>query len=275
MAYMRIETSVPRHWKFLQAGPAACWLWTCGLAYCQDGLTDGFIPDEAVAHLGVNGARVLSMRLVAARLWETRPNGFQVHDYLDWNRAAEDIRAIKDERRRAGAHGGKASALNRKAESGTQERQPNSQHDAEANVKQSAEANAQHPLNPSVSVAVAVAEAVSRDSTSPPTASLALPVENSKPPRGGDGRAEGSPQQHPKSLEPSAKGSFGVVRNLAIQSIADAPKVDDVELIERVKHDCARLGIDYQGDVVHRAVASARSYVLIHGVPAASTVAAS
>ena len=44
MAWVRIESSVARHKKFQQAGPAASWLWLCGLLYCQEGLTDGVIP---------------------------------------------------------------------------------------------------------------------------------------------------------------------------------------------------------------------------------------
>ena len=57
MAWLKIESSVARNRKFVQAGPAPSWLWVCSLAYCQEGLTDGYIPREALPYLGVkNGA---------------------------------------------------------------------------------------------------------------------------------------------------------------------------------------------------------------------------
>jgi len=142
LAYIRVESSVSRHRKFLQAGPAASWLWLCGLAYCQEGLTNGFIPSEAIDHLGVKGARPLSEKLVSAQLWDTATDGWHVHDYLDWNKDAASVRAIQQERRRAGAEGGKASGETRRNE---------------ANPKQVAEAKPKQPANPSTDIAVATA----------------------------------------------------------------------------------------------------------------------
>lgn len=107
MAYVLLETSVPRHLKFLAAGPEASWLWVCGLSYCQDGLTDGFIPDSAIEYLGVKRARMLARLLVSARLWETAPGGWQMHDYLDHNKAAEEVRQIRKRRREGGKLGGR------------------------------------------------------------------------------------------------------------------------------------------------------------------------
>jgi hypothetical protein len=109
MAWVRIEASVPRHWKFQQAGPAASWLWLCGNAYCQDGLTDGFIPVEALPFLGVKGPTPLVKRLLEARLWEACEGGWLVHDYLAHNKPASEIRRIQADRHAAAVNGGKAS----------------------------------------------------------------------------------------------------------------------------------------------------------------------
>lgn len=107
MAWLKIESSVARHRKFVQAGPAAAWLWVCGLAYCQEGLTDGFIPREALAYLGVKNLRPLVSHLVAAGLWDEVDDGWQVHDYLAHNKPASEIRRINSERRAGGKLGGR------------------------------------------------------------------------------------------------------------------------------------------------------------------------
>lgn len=135
MAWIKVESSVSRNRKFVKAGPAASWLWVCGLAYCQEGLTDGFIPTEALDFLGVKHARRLSLQLVLAHLWDVADGGWRVHDYLGHNKPASDVRRLQDERRTAGAQGGKASGESRRAE---------------ATAKQHAEANAKQPANPAV-----------------------------------------------------------------------------------------------------------------------------
>lgn len=99
MPHVRIETSVPRHPKFLKAGPVACWLWLCGNCYCQDGLTDGFIPREVVPSLGLPVSR-LALRdaiskLVDVRLWDACDGGWRVHDYLEHNNSADHVRTIR------------------------------------------------------------------------------------------------------------------------------------------------------------------------------------
>ena len=109
MAYIQVEASVRTHKKFLKAGPAPSWLWLCGLAYCQEGLTDGFIPTEALMYLGVKNAKQLAAHLVAANLWEVVEGGWQVHDYLQYNKSAATVNGIKKTKREAGKAGGLAS----------------------------------------------------------------------------------------------------------------------------------------------------------------------
>src|SRR3990167_2110813 len=114
MAWIKVESSVARNRKFVKAGPAPSWLWLCGLAYCQEGLTDGFIPTEALSFLGVKPARPLASPLVLARLWVDVDGGWQVHDYLEHNKPASEVRRIQGERKVAGIHGGKASGESRR-----------------------------------------------------------------------------------------------------------------------------------------------------------------
>ena len=145
MSWVRVDSSVPRNPKFLRAGASASWLWLCGLAYCQQGLTDGFIPIEALHTLGVlskEHPEKLAERLVQARLWNVsshpEPVGWWVHGYLNHNRSADQVANIKAEKQAAGKRGGEASGRSRV-------------------LKQSAEALDQnmvkHSANPSTSTA--------------------------------------------------------------------------------------------------------------------------
>ena len=109
MAHIQVEASVRTHRKFLQAGPAASWLWLCSVGYSQDGLTDGFIPFEAINYLGVKAPQNLKAKLVEVGLWEQVEGGWQIHDYAKHNRTAAQVNSIKQAKRTAGAAGGRAS----------------------------------------------------------------------------------------------------------------------------------------------------------------------
>ena len=141
MAWIRVESSVARNQKFLKAGPAASWLWLCGLTYCQEGLTDGFIPVSALPLLGVTGtgkqspSRLASL-LVLACLWDARDDGsgWDVHDYLKHQKSAAEMRAFQHARSKAGANGGRASWGKREANA-----EANAEARAEAGTKARAE----------------------------------------------------------------------------------------------------------------------------------------
>jgi hypothetical protein len=132
MAYIQVEASVRTHKKFLKVGPAASWLWLCGVGYCQDGLTDGFIPAEALKYLGVKAPSSLKDQLVAVGLWDEAPGGWLVHDYLQHNKSAAAVADVKHSKRAAGAAGGRASGEARR----------------EAHSEAGASAGAEAPIEP-------------------------------------------------------------------------------------------------------------------------------
>lgn len=105
MAWLRIDDRVRTHPKLVAAGPAAAWFWFCGICYCREHLTDGVIPRGIVATLapGVRGTKALADRLVAAGLWHVHPDGYEVHDFLDWNptRASVEAQRAADRARKA------------------------------------------------------------------------------------------------------------------------------------------------------------------------------
>lgn len=106
MAWVRLDDQAPRNNKMLKAGPAACWLWVCGIAHSQSQLTDGFISLEALPMIGVAGmtrCRKLADELVKIGLFDKAEDGYVVHDYLDHNPSKASVmmrRAEDSERKR-------------------------------------------------------------------------------------------------------------------------------------------------------------------------------
>ena len=106
MAYGRIHDEAASNGKLLALSDAAWRMWGNGLIYCQVNLTDGFIPSHAIHTFGVrarNKTKVAADLCAPqipgkAPLWVAVDGGFQIHDYLDWNDAAE---VIKKKRRLA------------------------------------------------------------------------------------------------------------------------------------------------------------------------------
>jgi len=102
MTWAKVDDRWPRHPKAIAVGPLGRDLYICGLCYCNEHLTDGFIPEEAVATLAPSGpgnhqnkvssASATTQRLLSAGLWEKVPGGYRVHDYFDWNPTAERVR---------------------------------------------------------------------------------------------------------------------------------------------------------------------------------------
>lgn len=105
--HIRIETSVRGKKKWLQAGPAACWLWACALMYAQDTRSDGLVPEEALPLLGVPDALPLVDVLLNARLFDKVDGGWRVHDYLKHNKSAAEIEAVSTTKKEIGKLGGR------------------------------------------------------------------------------------------------------------------------------------------------------------------------
>lgn len=95
MAWLRIDDRVRTHPKIANAGPAAAWLWFCGVCYCREHLTDGYIPKSVVGSLAMNLPSPFrhATKLVEVRLWEDALGGYQVHDFLDWNPSKAEVLA--------------------------------------------------------------------------------------------------------------------------------------------------------------------------------------
>lgn len=118
MSWVRIDDQAPRNTKLVRAGPAACWLWVCGIAHSQSQLTNGFISLHILSMLGVKGVQRtnrLAKQLVSAGLFEKVEGGYMIHDYLEYNQAKAAVlqeRAI-DSLRKTEARMSRGEARNR------------------------------------------------------------------------------------------------------------------------------------------------------------------
>lgn len=108
MAWARLDDGFPEHPKVLAVGPFGLAVFVRALCYSARNLTDGFIPDAAIASFTVDFARTSRAahavdwpaRLVEAGLWDVVDGGYQIHDYLAYNPSKEKVlaerRAVAD-----------------------------------------------------------------------------------------------------------------------------------------------------------------------------------
>lgn len=133
MSWVKVDDGAPEHRKLLAAGAAACWLWMCGLAYCnRQKAKDGIIPKSKVKLLYPGVGTKDARKLVDVGLWEELETGdFLIHDYHDYQPDAGEAAALSETRAAAGRVGGQHSAEARAKQKAEQE--------AEARAKQLAE----------------------------------------------------------------------------------------------------------------------------------------
>jgi hypothetical protein len=129
-AYVRLDVGLPLNPKLAELDdPAAGWLYVSSICYSGQAFTDGHFPVAVVTRLaGVD--RSVGERLVEQGLWHLSGHdcdrckqpktGFAVvHDYLEHQRSAEEVRGLSAKRAEAGRRGaerrwaaeGKASAM--------------------------------------------------------------------------------------------------------------------------------------------------------------------
>lgn len=121
MPWGRLDDGLYDHPKLDKLGRqrlAAVGLWALSISWCNRRLTDGFVPCDRIRLLG--GTTALADLLVAAEMFEARPDGYLVHDFLDFNDSAVTIQSRRDA----------AAERQRKKRDGTHLSQSDSQRDA-------------------------------------------------------------------------------------------------------------------------------------------------
>jgi hypothetical protein len=105
LSWARLDDRANENRKQLAAGPEACWLWSCALMYAnRQPQRDGFLPTAVIGMLyPFKAPQKLAAKLVEVGLWEEAPGGYQIHDYLFWNKTKDQVNHEKAEARRRAA----------------------------------------------------------------------------------------------------------------------------------------------------------------------------
>ena len=107
MAWVRIDDGFAEHPKVLRVGSDAAWLHIAALCHCNRVQTDGVIHAEMLPRLSDKRSPLrLVEKLVAVGMWDVHPDGWAIHDYLDYQPSKEELAARRQVRAEAGRLGG-------------------------------------------------------------------------------------------------------------------------------------------------------------------------
>jgi hypothetical protein len=118
MPYVRLDDTISDNRKTVKnwaVDPAVFGLDVRAIAWCGKHLTDGHVPadilDEWFGRHGDAMRARLCEQLVISGRWDERPDGdgYQIHDYLDYNPSKAQVEDRVEARKKAGAKGGKKS----------------------------------------------------------------------------------------------------------------------------------------------------------------------
>lgn len=93
MPWVKLDDGLWSHPKINGVSNDALALYICGLSYAGQYVTDGMLSYAIVERLAAfrrTGPSVTE-ELVDARLWERVERGFQIHDYLGYNKSRDEI----------------------------------------------------------------------------------------------------------------------------------------------------------------------------------------
>lgn len=151
MSWLKVDDSFQAHRKVLRIPKTmrleALGAWVLAGAWTAHAELDGEIPEYVVEELHIPA--YITEELVRVGLWEKVDGGFQMHDYLDYNRSGEECREARQKhselRAQAGRIGGLRSADLRRQAKLKQTVEANGKQ-AEADVKQTGEASSGTPV---------------------------------------------------------------------------------------------------------------------------------
>lgn len=100
--FVRLDHGMPENRKVMGLSDAAFRLYIEAICWCSRQESDGHIPSAFIKRLG----RAKAVReLVEAGLLDEAVGGYLVHDYLDFQRSSEEIKAYRSAKGEAGALG--------------------------------------------------------------------------------------------------------------------------------------------------------------------------
>lgn len=111
--WFKVDDSFPQHPKVLaiprRDRAATIGLWALAGIWCSQQLTDGYLAEHMVEELA--GTKKQAELLVKVKLWQLAEGGYQIHDYLDYNPSADEVRAEQARRHEAKVKAGRAGGV--------------------------------------------------------------------------------------------------------------------------------------------------------------------
>lgn len=106
MPWVRLDTGFPRNHKVLvllgmKDGHRSALVYLCGLSYCGEHGTNGFIPREALPFL--HARKSDADKLVTVGLWIADPGGWVVNDWAEYQPSTEEQERRSNRARAAAA----------------------------------------------------------------------------------------------------------------------------------------------------------------------------
>jgi hypothetical protein len=112
MVWFKVDDNFHSHPKTLMAGKAAVGVWVCLGSWSSQHGTNGVVPTTVALSFG---GRHQLRALVDVGLLEVTDDGYLLHDFLDYNPAAERVAEVKQARAQAGSKGGSKRQANARA----------------------------------------------------------------------------------------------------------------------------------------------------------------
>lgn len=112
MAWFKVDDSLPGNAKMYEVPLDAIGLWVLAGAWSAQQLTDGYIPASVIPMLRGTEANV--KHLLEAKLWVASKQGFQFHDWDQYQPSADEVKRRRSKRAEAGRKGGLKSGVARR-----------------------------------------------------------------------------------------------------------------------------------------------------------------
>lgn len=105
--YIKLHDGICRHPKVVGLSDKAFRAYIEALCYCSEYLTDGQIVKSFAAKIA---SRRVWAEMAACGLVDVTDSGYAMHDYLEHQRSADQVKQFKEAKRKAGSKGGRAKA---------------------------------------------------------------------------------------------------------------------------------------------------------------------
>ncbi len=104
MSWVRLDDDYIYHPKFRALSHHAFRLWHEGMCYCRKLMTDGLIKFTALKTFTYHSPKAVQELTApcgrSEALWARDPDGYRVHDYLDWNPSHQEEAEERDASKR-------------------------------------------------------------------------------------------------------------------------------------------------------------------------------